>query len=310
MSWVDDSFAGNDGDPADPDKWLDASTNGWKISSNRISNVCDDWEALRSVYMLVGNFDVQIDFDFSNMMSVTDHYLRLYVRTGDNAIQFFVGQVYSSGRKYTSNYYESAWGTQQFSATSATSGKFRIVRSGNNINVYYWSGSAWTSIQNRTFASAPNLYVSLNHASPSGSATAYFDNFVVNSGQVSMSLNLSAAPKLYLRAHDGLEFRGMQMLLGTVSGLILTGMQLLLSSVAMRLPSIPICLSAARHKFKGVNVICHATNAEVIKHITLSLAATDGMVFHLFKMELRTIKATPAFRSVTAHRVNSVISEI
>lgn len=307
--WVDDTFTGDDGAAADPVRWLNQSNNGWIISSNRISNTCDDWEQLKSRYMLVGDFDLQIDFDFTNMMRISAHTAMVFLQNVDDTKSFFVGQQYYSGRKYTANYKDTSWGSQQYVSTSDTSGSYRMVRSGNTITVYYWNGSSWASLQNHNFGSAPDLYVILVHWSPSGAAVAYFDNFKLNSGTVSLSLSLTSGPKMDLAVQAN-AFDYFKMLLEVTAGEFTEDFSLNLDVTAQTIDSFKLMLEVGMYTLEDFKMLLEVTDGTVFDDFALLLEVADGTVFDNFKMDLRVISATPAFRSVTAHRVSSVISEV
>ena len=69
-------------------------------------------------------------------------------------------------------------------------------------------------------------------------------------------------------------------------------------------------LAAAKNKFKNLAMLLHAVNGSILNDIGVSLAVTNGIVAKDLGMFLQALSAVPAFRSVTAHRVSSVIHEV
>ena len=69
-------------------------------------------------------------------------------------------------------------------------------------------------------------------------------------------------------------------------------------------------LAAAKNKFKDLAMLLHAVNGSVLNDMGVSLAATNGIVAKDLGMFLQALSAVPVFRSVTAHRIDSVIHEV
>jgi hypothetical protein len=69
-------------------------------------------------------------------------------------------------------------------------------------------------------------------------------------------------------------------------------------------------LTAAKEKFKDLAMFLYVANGSVLKDMAAFLSATDGNSLKDFGMYLQALSAVPAFRSVTAHRINSVIHEV
>ena len=77
-----------------------------------------------------------------------------------------------------------------------------------------------------------------------------------------------------------------------------------------RIEAFMTCLATAKNKFKDLAMLLHAVNGSVLNDMGVSLAATNGIVAKDLGMFLQALGAVPVFRSVTAHRINSVIHEV
>lgn len=116
-----------------------------------------------------------------------------------------------------------------------------------------------------------------------------------------MSLNLST--RKY-------SFSIFSMVLQTILGEWIKDLSLSVQAIAERREIIKLVLDAATNKLKSLSLDLSATDGTVLQNIFMLLEAVDGTIFEDFKMQLQAIKATPAFRSVTAHRVSSVLHEV
>jgi len=130
------------------------------------------------------------------------------------------------------------------------------------------------------------------------------------------SLNLSAYyQKLtnfeaYLRAHDGLEFRDLQSYLSVISGFILKDGKLNLDVAGQNISDFIMGLAASKIKMRDLVTYLSATDGTVLNNWATWLTVTDGTTLKDLGVYLQTISAIPAFRSVTAHRLSSVMSEV
>jgi len=142
-------------------------------------------------YMLVGDFDVQVDFELLSFPTSEYPWASLQL------INYWIDDVnrpseearalvkYDGGRYYGGEVRHNGIpalldGSGSYAATSDNSGKFRVTRVGNTAYTYYWNGSSWTLLESGTIGSnnmAIGLWVYSNGAEPS----VNFDNLVVNS---------------------------------------------------------------------------------------------------------------------------------
>ena len=160
---------------------------------------------------------------------------------------------------------------------------------------------------------------------------------------IDASLNLSAYyQKLsdfetYLRAHDGIELHDLNAELSAwglavedFSGWLAayyesidslganlstwaTGYKNLAGDYdakGQKIEAFMVYLATAKNKFKDLAMLLHAVNGIILNDMGVSLAATNGIVAKDLGMFLQALSAVPVFRSVTAHRINSVIHEV
>jgi len=183
---VDDNFTGTDGDAPDTRLWeVKAGTPTIQGNALRVrrDNSIDD--AVKTIFKISGNLDVQVDFSsFTSAGNAGAFGIEINEDTDDRGYVF----IYSDG---TSSYYSSAVyvagtptnGTP--AATTDTSGKLRIVRSGSTINLYYWNGSSWTLQQTATVTTSDvNIHIWTSTWATNPACSALVDNFTVNSGTV------------------------------------------------------------------------------------------------------------------------------
>jgi hypothetical protein len=147
-------------------------------------------EGVRSTYYLIGDFDIQIDYDLVSGPSTSSWYADLRVSHNN-------GNIVAVGRRYIGTHqYEiigyngvtSTWDTATTVTNTDTSGKLRMVRDGSLITGYYWNGSVWASIGIRTVVGDGDVRVELfvYNAVGNPAASISFDNFILNSGTVAL----------------------------------------------------------------------------------------------------------------------------
>ncbi len=114
----------------------------------------------------------------------------------------------------------------------------------------------------------------------------------------------------WLQVHDGLELRNFRALLDAISAtLVRVDMPLGLYVTGQSLEALKMHLFAAKDKHSDFAAFLSATNF-TINDFAAFLSVTDGNVLKDFGTNLQVIGAIPVFRSVTAHRVSSVIHEV
>lgn len=191
LAEANDIFTGNNGDLPDQSKWR-TSEGTPTIQSNQVraQRTASYRDTVYSRYKVTGGFDIQVDYSVPSPPSAVNSWqfmLRIRIdganyisvgRWGNATDQDYLKTENIAG---SASYYHSA-------ATSDTSGKLRITRSGSTWHGYYWSGSAWVEIgSGSTVGSSVVTIVELmaNSWSTNPTYTGYFDNFVVNSGTLS-----------------------------------------------------------------------------------------------------------------------------
>lgn len=157
------------------------------------------------------------------------------------------------------------------------------------------------------------------------------------------SLNLSAYYqelenfKAFLRAHDGVELRDLSSALAAynlseedisawlaayyedksnLSSNLETwathygDLGSALDVKAQKLESLMVRFEAAKANFKDLASFLAATDGSVFKDLAAFLSVTDGVTLKNCGLNLKVIQGVPAFRSITAQRVSSVVHEV
>ena len=183
---VDDDFTGTNGDAPDSVRWEAETPAKWTIQDGKLQCVATDtWEYLSTGFYLLGNFDVEVEFDCSDALSSGEWHDRIWMQSTTSVDQaLFMGRsYYNATNMYLSNSREaSVWDSAIQTASSDTTGKIRVARVGNVVTGYYWNGSSWVSQATKTFGSAEVLQLYLITSADGGGSTNFlFDNFTVNS---------------------------------------------------------------------------------------------------------------------------------
>jgi hypothetical protein len=138
-----------------------------------------------STWVLNGDFDIQIDFEIGEGWGApaAEHL---------DGAAFGVtigGQNYHITRLRTSTedvfFGWSGDGTiLGTTPTSAVTGKYRLVRKGSDLGMFYEIGNGWQELAHTAVTAAPaGVYFTNGSVNASQSFTTYFDNFLITSGQ-------------------------------------------------------------------------------------------------------------------------------
>jgi len=200
ISEANDTFTAASGTAPDHTKWrvIYASP---EIRDNRLFVTSSGGgidSGVMGRYALEGDFDIQYDWELIDAPSTQNWALVLEARDKANMTPSWdgnpEGDVVSisrrydvSGHGYNFYTYDGSW-TSRGSAYSLnhTTGKLRMVRTGDLFECFYWSGG-WTSLGTYTFTGiASDLNVAIGIVSWTGNPTpqGYIDNFTVTSGTV------------------------------------------------------------------------------------------------------------------------------
>jgi len=163
---------------------------------------------------------------------------------------------------------------------------------------------------------------------------AYLEDASLNLSTYGSSLeNLQA----FLRAHDGVETRDLQAILEAFnlstddfSTLLMTVMEAtadlagdfetwatqykdLSAGFDLKGQSIESLMSrfeTAKAKYKNLAAFLSVTDGSVLKDLAAFFSVTDGSTLTNMGLHLKAIQSVPAFRSITAQRVSSVVHEV
>jgi hypothetical protein len=139
-------------------------------------------------FIVCGDFDIQVDFDLINWPAPTvEHQASLFVVSGTEP---FVIERVRAGSTNSCRPYLDAYKSWQYirdncsaswASTSDLQGKFRITRTGNSVQSYYWNGSSWVLLRTGTITTTL-VTMGLSTSSTDGTAaTVAFDNLIIQS---------------------------------------------------------------------------------------------------------------------------------
>ncbi|MBA4420902.1 MAG: hypothetical protein C0391_07120 [Anaerolinea sp.] len=188
-------------DPVPPDDNFDGSvldTSKWNLNNDTSSSVDQNGKLIMKVnstpassgamvtstWVFTGDFDVQVDFQIGEGWN-TPAREHLDGATMGVAIN---GQTYHITRLKSSNQdLFFAWSNQGTLTknwpTTVLSGKYRLVRVGENLFLLYDSGAGWQELESVIVPVGPaQVYLGNTSVNASQAFTTYFDNFKINSG--------------------------------------------------------------------------------------------------------------------------------
>lgn len=191
-----DSFDGNDGDAPSSDLWTLNKPTGCTVAieNNMLHYTATGTGAYPNVtsnFMLVGNFDIQIDYANPVVTSAAGSGIEIKIQSEDAIQQIYfkankldIGNSFETGISLNSG---GSWTTPSHRITRTNGfGKLRLVRNGNSVYSYYSDGyGAWTLLFTYTnFTTTKKIKVLLAVWNQSGTSSGDIDNFVINSGTV------------------------------------------------------------------------------------------------------------------------------
>jgi hypothetical protein len=100
-----------------------------------------------------------------------------------------------------------------------------------------------------------------------------------------------------------------KMILDVTDGLVEV-FPLNLEVVAQIIDSFKMLLEVVLNKLDDFKMLLEVTDGTMFDNFAMLLDVVDGTVFDNFKMDLSVVSATPAFRSITAHRLTPVMHEV
>jgi hypothetical protein len=74
--------------------------------------------------------------------------------------------------------------------------------------------------------------------------------------------------------------------------------------------SLMSCLKTVKTKYKNLAVLLSAMDGTVLKDLAAFFSVTDGSALKDMGLYLKVIQSIPAFRSITAQRVSSIVHEV
>jgi hypothetical protein len=183
----DDNFNGT---VLDSTKWTPVTSGGASVfldgrlilSTGDQEGSSDAW--VESNWNFPGDFDVQVDFDISKGWAspLHDHLDGAYLDVKVAGQDYRITRLRSSDEdKFF------AWSNTgvliNSSINAATSGRYRLVRSGTILYLLFDAGQGWQELENTTVPAGPaQIILGIGKINASLAFTTYFDSFKINSG--------------------------------------------------------------------------------------------------------------------------------
>ena len=183
----DDSFNGAVLDAA---KWRDVSYGGGVVRQDgRLILSTDGSQAsssatIQSVWNLVGNFDIQAEFQIGADWGIpaNDHVNGAYFGVKIAGQNYHITRIRSKDEE---KFF--AWSTTGALSVNqpatALAGKYRLARNDATLILYYDIGMGWEKLASVSVPGEPALvYMGNSTVNVAQAVTSYFDNFTINSG--------------------------------------------------------------------------------------------------------------------------------
>lgn len=183
------TFTGINGDQPDPILWTASSLKKVYIYENKLTISGTSSEYVTSNFALSGNFDIQVDIDYTNNPSTNSWAAQLIVNwvsgTYTNSVSIYKGYT-SSTLKCVSDYSINGSSAVINNINNSTNpSKLRITRAASVAYFYFWENSAWVSMGNYTIGTADiKIKINGNRWDSNPNATIYFNNFIINEGTI------------------------------------------------------------------------------------------------------------------------------
>jgi hypothetical protein len=160
-----------------------------RVRTTVVDKIPNSSSYLEARWGFEGDFDIQVDFEIGEGWDrpLTGHLDSALLGVKVDDASFHITRIRSSG--IFENFFM-AW-SERYSdpaakATTASSGRLRLIRQGTTLDFLYDTGAGWERVgYNPMFVPAGFARVYLGNASIEAALefTTYFDNFVINAGE-------------------------------------------------------------------------------------------------------------------------------
>lgn len=143
-----------------------------------------------SNFLVVGDFDIQIDFNLIDFDSYwSSAVIDVIADDGSGRILVYAYAGSSPGYGYASPYYQN--GTligNPYTTRYDQSGKLRVVRNGSQLQSYYWSNSTWNLLANASiFSSNAKLRFFSGSSMNNPSVAVDYDNILITTDSITFT---------------------------------------------------------------------------------------------------------------------------
>ena len=157
-----------------------------KVKTSLSGTAGTNYVLLNSKFCLMGDFDIQIDFLNLSLPDISLTFIRGFNVFVNNKNFAYLERRYDGSHRYYGAI--QVEGNETYGAVNAsdTSGKFRAKRTDSTLTFYYWDGSSWQQIHQRTDFPKGLVVIQTCEIYTNNGATAsvFWDNFTINSGTI------------------------------------------------------------------------------------------------------------------------------
>lgn len=144
------------------------------------------WAGVDARCMLLGDFDVQVEYELLDWPSQSGVRSALGSSSGSSGRVSFAAGDFNGQESYVSDF-SPIGGDIVILPTADNTGSLRLTRSGDAFTSYHWDGSAWVVMQTRTVTTAEmSIVLAMWTHQPlfvGQDVRMAFDNFLINVGQ-------------------------------------------------------------------------------------------------------------------------------
>jgi len=302
-----------------------------------LNKTCSQSSTLSS-YVCGYAFDANYD-TFNNTNAGAGEWLKVDLGAEYNIGSIYLGKRWGYGTRPSYYHIQTAddWGF--------TSNVVNIITENNETSDYGGGGITWdtddfgTEVNTRyirLLCHTNNQYVNVSnfYVYEGDEANEYIEDASLDLSVYYCNLeNLQA----FFRAHDGIELHDIQAALAAYNlseedfagwlgaffedksdlGAILETWATQYKDLAtdfdakgQSIESLTARLETAKAKYKNLAAFLSVTDGSVLKDLAALLSVTDGSALKNLGLYLKAVQSVPAFRSITAQRVSSVVHEV
>ena len=183
-----DTFAGT---TLDPYKWRSMVSSGatlrqdGQLIASTDGTLATEGASIAGNWLFPNDFDMQVDFKFSEDWSAPkhDHVDAAYLSVDIAQQNYRITRLGLPGDLGQFMAWSSNGNLTKTINTDARAGKYRIMRSGTTLTLFFDIGKGWQKLESTTVPARPaQVVIGIGSVNASQAFTTYFENFMINSG--------------------------------------------------------------------------------------------------------------------------------